>query len=131
MLHSIVHENFPIFVLKVDKADCRFATLDDVVAHFVALAEAHPVARLISVFDHYAHTKALADGEIGPGIVGAVNIVVCFGLAIAQPECLALRPRSIGVAELGERFVISFLETPMPVANAVMEEWACDLVTRG
>ena len=130
MHQIIIHERFPVFIAKVDKSDCGFPTLDDVVAYFVRLVEAHPVARLIGVFDHYAHTKGLADGEIAPEIVGAVNVVVCFGVAIPQPEILALRPRSIGIADVGDRFVVSFLETPMPVANTTMETWTRGLMTR-
>ena len=37
---------------------------------------------------------------------------------------LAVRPRSIGVAETTRGFVISFMEAPMPIANAAMEDWA-------
>ena len=104
MHQIIIHEKFPVFIAKVDKSDCCFRTLDEVVDYFVKQVESHPVARLIGVFDHYAHTSALADGEIAPGIVGAMNIVVCFGMAIPQPEILALRPRSIGIADVGGPF---------------------------
>jgi hypothetical protein len=31
------------------------------------------------------------------------------------------------VCEIEDRFVISFMEAPMPVANAVIEEWARSL----
>ena len=31
--------------------------------------------------------------------------------------------RSIGVADMGDRFVVSFLEAPMPFANDTMESW--------
>lgn len=51
-------------------------------------------------------------------------------VALPGPEALALRPRSIGVAELADKFVISFLEAPMPVANTAMEQWAHDLRSR-
>ncbi len=36
---------------------------------------------------------------------------------------LAVRPRSIGVADLGDRFVISFMEAPMKPVNDAMEAW--------
>ena len=36
---------------------------------------------------------------------------------------LAVRPRSIGVAEMADSFVVSFLEAPNPEANAAMESW--------
>ncbi|MDJ0933692.1 DUF6858 family protein [Breoghania sp.] len=130
MHQVIIHEKFPVYILEVEKSDCRFSQLEDVVAHFVREAEAHPVVRLIGVFDHYAHTSAFADGENAPDIVGAVNVVVCFGMAIPQPEILALRLRSIGIADVGDRFTVSFLGTPMPIANTAMEIWARGLMTR-
>jgi hypothetical protein len=36
---------------------------------------------------------------------------------------MAVRPRSIGVVEKADRFVVPFLEAPMPLANAAMEGW--------
>jgi hypothetical protein len=40
---------------------------------------------------------------------------------------LAVRPRSIGIADLGDRFVISFMEAPMAAANQSMEAWTLAL----
>ena len=62
-----------------------------------------------------------------PGLVGAVDIVFCFGFAIPNPLVLAVRPRAIGIADLGERFVISFMEAPMVLANQAMRAWVMDL----
>jgi len=36
---------------------------------------------------------------------------------------LAVRPRAIGVAEMAESFVISFMVAPNPDAHATMEKW--------
>jgi hypothetical protein len=36
---------------------------------------------------------------------------------------LAVRPRSIGVADMGDKFVVSFMEAPMKPANDAMEMW--------
>jgi hypothetical protein len=41
---------------------------------------------------------------------------------------MAVRPRSNGVVEQTDRFVISFLEAPMPLANNVMEAWVKAIV---
>jgi hypothetical protein len=46
---------------------------------------------------------------------------------LPNPQVLALRPRSIGVAETDRGFVITFMEAPMPVANAAMEDWTLGL----
>ncbi|MEZ5840292.1 MAG: hypothetical protein R3D02_07630, partial [Hyphomicrobiales bacterium] len=76
----------------------------------------------IGVFDHFAHTRAF-DGPIDPAIKDARNIVFCFGFALPNPQVLSVRPRSIGVADMGESFVLSFLEPPMEVATKAMEGW--------
>jgi hypothetical protein len=124
----IVYERYPIFTLDVPKSETDLSSIDALAEHFRLKIEAHHFARFIAVFDHYSHTRALAAGEIDPDILDAKNVVFCFGMSIPNPEILALRPRSIGIAELRDRFVISFLETPMPIANAAMERWAHEIL---
>src|SRR5690554_4899904 len=86
--------------------------------------EADSRACFIATFDHLAHTRSLPEGEISPDILAAMNLVFCFGIKLPSPQVMAVRPRSIGVTELADRFVINFMEAPMPVANNAMEEWA-------
>jgi hypothetical protein len=43
---------------------------------------------------------------------------------------LAVRPRSIGVAETSDGFLVTFMETPMPVANTAIEGWTIGLHNR-
>lgn len=129
MHQTVLHENFPVFIMRIEKSDCAFATLKEVVDYYVRQVEAHPFAQLIGVFDHHAHTRSLEEGDIAPEIQGAMNVVTCFGMAIPSAESLALGPRSIGIADVGDRFVVSFLETPMPIANSAMETWTRGLVT--
>lgn len=57
-------------------------------------------------------------------MIAAGNVVFCFGTALSKAAMLFIRPHSIGVAEYDRRFVISFLEAPMPMANEAMESWA-------
>ncbi len=57
-------------------------------------------------------------------------LVFCFGIALPDPHVLAVRPRSIGVAETTEGFLVTFMEAPMPVANTAMEAWAKGLRNR-
>ncbi len=82
--------------------------------------------RLIATFDHLAHTQRIG-GEIRPDILAAKNLIFCFGVKLLDPTMMAVRPRSIGFAELPDRFVISFLEAPMPEANRKMTEWVTAL----
>lgn len=123
MKQSILMERYPIFDLELPKGETTMKNVDDIIAYLHAKVEAHPVAAYIGTFDHFAHTKALPEGKIAPEIVDAKLIVFCFGMAIPNPHVMAVRPRSIAVADLGDKFVLSFMEPPMPVATTAMEAW--------
>lgn len=117
-----------VYSTEICKDECVAQSIDEIVRHYRAEIEAHPCARFIGVFDHFAHTSSLQDGEIAPEILDAKNLVFCFGMAIPEPGSLATRPRSIGICELEDRFFITFLEPPMPLVNAAMEAWTNRLV---
>lgn len=57
-------------------------------------------------------------------MIAAGNVVFCLGSHRPKAEILAARRRAIGVAQYADRFEISFLAAPMPMANQAMEEWA-------
>ncbi len=116
-------DKYPIYELVVNKSETECQTVDDVVAYFKEKIEAHPVAVNLGVFDHYAHTTALAEGALNDQIQAAKNILFCFGKELPTPEVLAVRPRSIGVCDMGDRFVIVFMEAPNPQANDTMIAW--------
>jgi len=116
-------DKYPIYELVVNKSETDCQTVDDVVAYFKEKIEAHPVAVNLGVFDHYAHTTALAEGALNDQIQAAKNILFCFGKELPTPEVLAVRPRSIGVCDMGDRFVIVFMEAPNPQANDTMIAW--------
>lgn len=127
MKQTLFQEKYPIYILELDKEETSYRSVDEIIAYFRQKIEAHPVAVMIGEFDHYAHTSSLEGGQIGEGITAGKNIVFCFGKELMSPKMLAVRPRSIGVAEMGGHFVISFLEAPNPVANDAMESWALAL----
>ncbi len=123
-MKSILFQNkYPIVSLEVPKDETSFTTVDAIVEHLKGLIDAHPVARFIATFDHYQHTRDLQDGEIAPDIRDACNVIFCFGTKLPNPDVMAVRPRSIGVTELPDRFVINFMEAPMPPANDAMRVW--------
>lgn len=128
MIETTTDVTISMFVLEVPAAEARARDIDGLVSHLRASIEAHPCARFLGVFDHYAHTRMLPDGEIAPDIEDAKNVVFGFGMSIPEPCALAMRPRSIGICKLPDRFVISFLEPPMPLANAAMEVWVRSLL---
>jgi hypothetical protein len=124
MKQTILQEKYPVYVLELAKSETEFTTVDTIIGQFKSNIDAHKVAQFITIFDHYAHTASLPEGVIAPDILAAKNIVFCFGIALPNAEVLAVRPRSIGVVEFADKFVISFLEAPMPLANTAMEGWA-------
>lgn len=124
MKQTLLQEKYPVFTLEIDKDETEFRSVDAIIEHLKSRVVQHRVARFIAVFDHYAHTRAVPDGQISDDILAAKNLVFCFGLTLPDPRVLAVRPRSIGVAETHSGFIITFMEAPMPVANIAMEEWA-------
>jgi hypothetical protein len=124
MKQTILQEKYPIYVLELDKSETDFTTVDAIIERLRANVDAHKVAQFIAVFDHYAHTKSLPEGVVAPEILAAKNLVFCFGLMLPKAEVLAVRPRAIGVVEYADKFVITFLEAPVPMANEAMESWA-------
>lgn len=130
MKQKILMEKYPIFELEIDFNETTFTTVDEVIGHLKAQIEEHPVARYIAIFDHYGHTNELEGGVMSEEIKDAKNIICCFGKELPKPEILALRPRSIGVALMKDRFVVSFLEAPNPVANNAMESWAKSIANK-
>ena len=124
MKQTLLQEKYPIYCLEIDRAETSYRNLDEIMDYLKGCIAAHAAACFIADFDHYAHTKSLPQGQIGEGILAARNLVFCFGIALPDPHVLAVRPRSIGVAETTEGFLVTFMEAPMPVANTAMEEWA-------
>ena len=124
MKQITVMEKYPVFTIEIAKNETTYKNVDEILAYLKSQIEAHPIATYIGEFDHYTHTKNLEVGEISENIKDAKNIICCFGKMLPKPEVLAVRPRAIGVAEMAESFVISFLEAPNPDANAAMEKWA-------
>lgn len=124
----MLQEKYPVYTLEFTKSETKHKDCDEIIAFLKARVDEHRVACYIAEFDHYAHTSALEEGEMQEGIIAAKNIVFCFGIKLPKPEMMAVRPRSIGVVEYEDRFVVSFLEAPMPVANQAMESWAKAIV---
>jgi len=120
-------ETYPVFVKEYSKNEMRTKTLDDICQYFYEKIEEHPVARHLHTFDHHAHTADIEGGIINDTIIGAKNVLFCFGKNLMDPKLLSVRPRSIGICETESHFVISFLEAPNPAMTQAMVEWVNDL----
>lgn len=127
MKQSVFMAKYPVFSLEIGKSETSKTSIDQLVDYFVGKINGHGKATMIAVFDHYAHTKSLG-GEIAPEIQAAKNVVFCFGMVLPNAEMMAVRPRSIALVDLGDRFLVTFMEAPMPKANETMVAWAKDLV---
>ena len=126
MKKTIFMDKYPIYSLVLEKSEIKQQNVQEIIEYFKQKIDEHPIARFIAAFDHYTHTKEI-DGEIDESILDAQNIVFCFGSAIPSTKILAVRPRSIGVAELKDKFVIEFLEAPKEQMHDLMESWAKSL----
>jgi len=127
MKKILFKEKYPVFTLDILKTKTDFTSANEIISYFQEKISDHPVAVFISIFDHFAHTKNLETsgkgGEINSEILDAKNIIFCFGKELPSPLVLAVRPRSIGVAEFSDKFVISFMETPNPASTDTVEKW--------
>jgi hypothetical protein len=130
MKQSILMEKYPIFDMDLDKGETSCDSVDAVITALKEKIDAHPKVAFIGIFDHYSHTKSI-DGAIAETIKDAKNILFCFGVALPNPHVLSVRPRSIGVADMGNHFHISFLEPPMEMATKEMENWCRGLMDKG
>ncbi|GAA5071587.1 hypothetical protein N0B44_13635 [Roseibacterium beibuensis] len=126
MKQMLLQQKYPVFHLEIPKEETSCQSVDDVIAALQARIDAEPNVAEIAIFDHFAHTSAFG-GDIHPEIVAAKNLVFCFGYKLPDPVMLAVRPRSIGVSDMGNRFVISFLEAPMEIATTRMEAWCKEI----
>ncbi len=122
MKKIMLQETYPVYVHEVGKNETTFSSVDEIIDFLRRKAEEHPKVTYIATFDHLAHTKAIG-GEIDSAIRAAKEAVFCFGTKLPGPAVLAVRPRAIGVADMGDKFVLTFMEAPMPIANDAMTEW--------
>lgn len=127
MKHSLFKDKYPVFTLDIAKSSCRFDNVPAILSFLKSQIDAHPKAAFIATFDHLAHTKKI-EGEINPALLDVQNIILCFGMQLPGAEPVAVRPRSIGVTEFADKFVVNFMEAPNPVANDAMTVWVKQLV---
>ncbi|XPV70489.1 MAG: DUF6858 family protein [Halarcobacter sp.] len=121
MKQKIFKDKYHIFEIVFEKSELNYTNVDEILEILKKKIDAHPVITYIANFDQFAQTKRV-NGVIRPDIKAAKNIIFCFGKEIPTPEVLAIRPRSIGVVELEDSFVVNFLEAPNEQANVLMEE---------
>lgn len=124
MKESLSHETYPLYTIEVDKPACSCNSIEEIVERLKKSIELHDRASYIDMFDHLKPDCSASHPAVDEDIVHAKSILFCFALALPSPKTTATNPRSMGIVELKDGFVITFLETPMPLANTTMEKWA-------
>jgi len=127
MKKTVFMDKYPVYTLELLKSEMKVDSIDLVVSHFMKKIDEHPVAKFIALFDHYTHTKEL-NGPMVEGLKDAQNVIFCFGSAIPDTKILAARPRSIGICEFDDKYVVEFIEAPKNELNELMESWAKSLI---
>jgi len=126
MKKIIVKEIYPVYQMEIKKTDLT-KSMWDIVDHFLQKVEKDPIAELIWIFEHCTHTKKL-NWPMVEGVVDAKMIVFCFGSKIASIPSLALKPRSFGIVETEDKFIIEFMEAPSEEAVKKMTNWTKELL---
>lgn len=119
-------QKYPISVAEIAKTETSYTSVAEIADYFRQKIETTDKVAYLSTFDHYAHTNSFS-GEIASNILAACNVIFCFGHAIPNPQVLAVRPRSIGIADLGDHFVVTYMDAPMKPANDAMLAWTLAL----
>lgn len=127
MKQKIFKEKYHIFEIEFTKSELKYSTVDEIIDELKKKIDANEIIAYIATFNQYDHTVNIK-GDINPDIKEAKNIVFCFGKEIPTPEVLAVRPRSIGIVELEDSFVVNFLEAPNEQANVAMENIVKSLI---
>ncbi len=121
MKQKIFKDKYHIFEVEFEKNEIKFSNVNEIIDTLKVKIDENEMIAYIATFNQFSHTKQIK-GEINPKIKDAKNIIFCFGKEIPTPEVLAVRPRSIGVVELEDSFVVNFLEAPNEMANKSMEK---------
>lgn len=122
-------DKYPIYSLKIPKNQTNLKNIDEIISYYKDKITKHQIATFIATFDHYTHTNSI-NGEINPEIKNAKNIVFCFGAAIPNTKILAVRPRTLGVAELEDSFMIEFMQAPKEEIQKLLEAWSKDIILK-
>lgn len=126
MTKSMLLDKYPVFSYEIDKNESKFNSVDEILEFLKKKIEADPSGAFIAIFDQLKHTKSL-NGEVMEGLLSAKNIIYCFGVAILNTKILAARPRSIGVCELKNSFIIECMDAPREVMQGKINSWIKEL----
>ena len=116
-------DKFPVYTMDILKTETLYKTADEILEALISKIESHPTGSIISIFDHYGHVDAQKDSVIDSSILDSKSIIFCLASAIPNAMIGALRPRTIAINELEDKYVLNFLEAPMEGPTKIMQEW--------
>jgi hypothetical protein len=120
--------HYSVWVEEIAKADTPWRDVDEIAAVLQGCIHQQAGSAFIGVFDHYGLN--LRVGEPLPmDMQDAKTILFCPSARLPDPVSLALFPCAIGVADMGNRFVISFPEAPDIYPAETLVQWIDDLRT--
>ncbi len=126
MKQTTFKDKYPVWTLELNKNEILQKNIPEILEYFKKKIDNHKIAKYIATFDNYSHTASIG-GNINKEIKDMQNIIFCFGQEIPNTKVAAVRPRSIGVCETEDNFIIEFMEAPSEKAHDTMEEWAKEL----
>ncbi len=126
MQKTIFKEKYTVWRLELKKSEIKQIDILEIINYFKDKIENHAFAEYITIFDHYKHIKSI-NGTIIPEVLDMQNIIFCFGPDILDTRIAAIRPRSIGICQLSDSYIIEFMQAPSDKANNTMIEWVKQL----
>lgn len=123
MKEYTLNDKYPISAIEIKKSETSFKNIAEIFEYFKTKIEENPIATYIATFDHYKHTKSLAEHKIQDGLLDAQNLIFCFGKELPHSKMLAVRPRSIGVGEYEDYFEVSIMDAPNPAMHEILVSW--------
>jgi len=127
MTKSALLDRFPILSIEITKNNTNYKSVPEILNFFKTKIEEDELAKYIATFNHYEHTQSIEGSEIQEGMLDAQNIIFCFGKKLSNAKVLAVRPRSIGISEYQDKFIVSLMEAPMVPMTDKMEAWVKEL----
>jgi len=122
MQKTIFKDKYPVWRLELKKSEIKQTSVAEIISYFKDKIQNHAFAEYIILFDHYKHIEKIG-GAIIPEVLDMQNIVFCFGPDILDTQIASVRPRSIGICQLEDRYIIEFMQPPSDKAHETMMEW--------
>ncbi len=129
MQKIVFKDRYTIWKCEIEKNKIIYSDIEEIISYFKHKIKTHPFAKYLFLFDHYKHIKSI-NGKILPDVIDMKNIVFCYGPDILDIEIAALRPRSIGICELKDSYIIEFMQAPSDKAHESMVEWTKELLVK-